>query len=287
MTTRSKALRRVAVDARTGLLLASAEEGPWHGIYRNERRIPNLGEFLGELDADVSHHPELSLCPVGAVDPTMPRPNAAIYGIGLNYRDHARQQGYALPDEPAVFLKHPGAVIDDGMAIMLPFDEVGRYEVETELAVVIGRRVQDADEEQARDAIAGIAVANDVSDRVLQRSGQIALGKGRTTFCPLGPSITLIEDEEIGQERIIRTWIDDVLVQQCSTAEMIHSPIDIVRFVSRYLILEPGDILLTGTPGGTPEGLARGLAIRSGETVVSEIEGVGQVRNPVRLKEKK
>src|SRR5690554_3316089 len=105
-----------------------------------------------------------------------------IYGVGLNYKDHADQQGYPLPSEPFVFLKNPRAVVSDGEPVLLPADEDGRFEVETELAVRVGLRLRDADIDTARRSIYACAVANDLSDRALQRADQVALGKGREGF---------------------------------------------------------------------------------------------------------
>lgn len=215
-------------------------------------------------------------------DRSLPR---VLYGVGLNFRDHAEQQGYALPAEPFVFLKNPRSVVADGEAVRLPNDEHGRFEVETEMAVRVGSRLWRADLDEARAAIDACAVANDLSDRVLQRSGQVALGKGGEGFCPLGDWVELSDGSLSESPRAIRTWIGDQLVQEGSTTEMIHSPAEILAFISRHIVLEPGDAVLTGTPGGTRLGLETGLSVHSGDTVTCEIEGIGRLSNPILLRE--
>lgn len=211
--------------------------------------------------------------------------HGVLYGVGLNYRDHAEQQGYDLPEEPFVFLKNPRSVVGDGDGILLPADEPGRFEVETELAVRVGRRLREADVCTARASIDAYAVANDLSDRTLQRAGQVSLGKGREGFCPLSRWVPIADGAPVESPRTIRTWIGGELVQEGSTAEMIHSPAEILSFISGYVTLEPGDVVLTGTPGGSPLGLRRGLSVRPRDTVTCEIEGVGRMSNPVLLRE--
>lgn len=274
--------RRLAIVA--GDLALSVDGDEWRRAIVDGRPVDRIDVALAAADR-LLPGPPLDAAGSALRRPKMPRLGGQIYGIGLNYRDHARQQGYDVPDEPAVFLKSSTSLVESGDAIELPTDEAGRYEVETELAIVVGRTARDLDTDGARDAVAGMAVANDVSDRLLQHHGQIALAKGRDTFCPLGPWITLVGADDPCTDRTIRTWIDDVLVQECSTAEMIHSAVDLVRFLSRHTTLHPGDVILTGTPGGTVAGLERGLAIRPGSSVVSEIDGIGRVVNRVRLKE--
>lgn len=218
----------------------------------------------------------------GDADRTEPR---VIYGVGLNFKDHAKQQGYELPSEPFIFLKNPRSVIGAGESVRLAVDEPGRYEVETELAVRIGARLRFAGLETAEASIDALAVANDFSDRALQRANQVSLGKGSEGFCPLGPWLPVSAETRVSSVRIIRTWIGDELVQEGSTSEMIYSPAEILSFISRYVALEPGDVVLTGTPGGTPIGLRRGLSVRPGDIVTSEIEGIGRLSNPVLLRE--
>lgn len=212
-------------------------------------------------------------------------PPRVLYGVGLNFRDHAEQQGYELPEEPLIFLKNPRSIIADGKAVQLPSDEHGRFEAETELVVRVGSRLQQADPEEARAAIDACAVANDLSDRKLQRSGQVSLGKGGDGFCPFGGWIPIADGALSEYPRSIRTWIGDRLVQQGSTTEMIHSPAEILAFISHHIALEPGDAVLTGSPGGTRLGLELGLSVRPGDIVTCEIEGIGRLSTPILLRE--
>ncbi|MCB9612555.1 MAG: fumarylacetoacetate hydrolase family protein [Sandaracinus sp.] len=192
--------------------------------------------------------------------------------IGRNYRAHAAELGNAVPKEPLIFLKPPSALAAPDQAIELP-PESERVEHEGELTLVIGKRLRDAkSEEEARDAVFAITIANDVTARDLQRADvQFTRAKSFDTFCPLGPSlVTDLDPNDLALE----VRVDGELRQHARTSAMVFRPFELVAYVSRIMTLEPGDLLLTGTP----EGVA---PLTPGQTVTVSLEGVGTLSSPV------
>ena len=195
-----------------------------------------------------------------------------IIGIGRNYKEHVKELNNPMPAEPVIFLKAPSSVIAPGEAVVLP-PESQRVEHEGEIAVVVGRRIRRAPPEEARAAVLGVTCANDVTARDLQRKDPcFSRAKSFDTFCPLGPAILTdadLEDLEVvtrvnGQER-----------QRGHVRDMTWGIVDLLVYVSRMMTLEPGDVLLTGTPAGVGP-------LQDGDQVEVEVSGVGVLRNPVR-----
>ncbi len=202
-----------------------------------------------------------------------------IVAIGLNYMDHIRETGLDQPREPLIFAKFPSSVIGPGEAIVL----TGRVDWEVELAVVIGRRMRDVHAQDALDDVFGYTVANDVSARDLQfGDGQWTRGKSLDTFCPLGPLIVTADEIPDPQRLGLWTRVNGEVVQSSSTAEMIFGVAELLAHCSRYFTLEPGDVLLTGTPWGCGEFMDPPRSLRPGDQVEVEVEGIGVLRNPVR-----
>jgi 2-keto-4-pentenoate hydratase/2-oxohepta-3-ene-1,7-dioic acid hydratase in catechol pathway len=198
--------------------------------------------------------------------------------VGRNYADHASELGNTLPPEPLLFLKPPSAVIGDGKAIVLP-PEVGRVEHEGEIAVVIGRRMKRASQGEAVEGIAGITCANDVTARDLQRKdGQWTRAKGFDTFCPLGPRVVPLSELPPLDELEILCRVNGELRQQGRARDMAFPIPTLLAHISRIMTLEPGDVVLTGTPSGVGPLVA-------GDVVEVEIPGVGVLRNPVVAKD--
>jgi 2-keto-4-pentenoate hydratase/2-oxohepta-3-ene-1,7-dioic acid hydratase in catechol pathway len=195
-----------------------------------------------------------------------------IIGIGRNYREHAKELGNVAPDqEPLFFLKAPSALIFDGEAIVLP-KESTRVDYEGELALVVGRRIKDWPQERWLEALAGVACANDVTARDLQKSdGQWARGKSFDTFCAVGPAVVSGVDPS---DLKIETRVNGIVKQSARTSDMVFSPAFLVAYVSRMMTLEPGDLILTGTPAGIG-------ALSHGDVVEVEIEKVGVLKNRV------
>lgn len=191
--------------------------------------------------------------------------------VGLNYRPHIIEMGHELPSEPVIFLKPSTAVIGPGQPIPIP-EGVGRVDYEAELAVVIGRRTHRASAEEAAANVLGFTCGNDVTARELQSiDGQWSRAKGFDGFCPLGPWVATDVDPS---DLLIECFVNGELKQHARTSDMLFDPFELVSFVSSVMTLVPGDIIMTGTPGGIGP-----LSI--GDSVEVRIEGVGSLVNPV------
>jgi 2-keto-4-pentenoate hydratase/2-oxohepta-3-ene-1,7-dioic acid hydratase in catechol pathway len=195
-----------------------------------------------------------------------------IIGVGRNYREHAKELGNVAPEtEPLLFLKAPSALIFDGDAIVLP-PESARVDYEGELALVIGRKIKSWPEKRGLEALEGVTCANDVTARDLQKSdGQFARAKSFDTFCAVGPRVVSGLDPS---NLKIETRVNGVVRQSARTSDMVFSPAFLVAYISRMMTLEPGDLILTGTPAGIGP-------LSAGDTVEVEIEKVGVLKNPV------
>jgi 2-keto-4-pentenoate hydratase/2-oxohepta-3-ene-1,7-dioic acid hydratase in catechol pathway len=236
------------VDEATARLYTAA---PWAGGAETDRLVPLA---RAELLAPVT--PTKIVC------------------VGRNYRAHAKELGNEVPEEPLLFLKPPSAVIAPGAPIELPSTSA-RVEHEGELALVVGERLRDADEERARVAVFGVTCANDVTARDLQkRDVQFTRAKGFDTFCPVGP---WIETEVDPTDLALRVEVNGEPRQEGRTSQMIFGPHALLAFVSGVMTLEPGDVVLTGTPAGVGP-------LAEGDLVSVEIEGVGKLSSPVRTR---
>ncbi len=200
--------------------------------------------------------------------------------IGLNYSDHAAETGVAAPGEPIFFLKTSNTVVGPHDTVLIPRGSV-KTDYEIELAVVIGRTVRYlASPADASSVIAGYAIANDVSEREfqLERGGQWDKGKSCETFNPLGP--WLVTADEVGDPQALelRTWVNGELRQKSSTANMIFDVATVVWYVSQFLVLEPGDVINTGTPAGVALGVNDFAYLAPGDVVELEIDRLGRQR---------
>jgi 2,4-didehydro-3-deoxy-L-rhamnonate hydrolase len=210
--------------------------------------------------------------------PPVARP-AAVICIGQNYAAHAAESGSAPPEQPIVFFKHPNTVVGPYDPVTIPPGST-TTDWEVELAVVIGRRAQylgSADE--ALGHVAGYTVGNDVSERTLQielSGGQWSKGKSCATFCPLGPA--LVPAGEVDPQGLgLRSWVNGEPRQDSTTGDMIFSVAQIVLDLSRYLVLEPGDVILTGTPEGVALS-GRYPYLTEGDVMELEVDGLGRQR---------
>ncbi len=205
-----------------------------------------------------------------------------IVGVGLNYRDHLKEVGVEAPSSPPLFAKFPSAVVGPEEPIVVDARATERADWEVELAVVVGRRMRQVTEEVALDHVFGYTVANDVSARDVQHAeSQWLRAKSFDTFCPLGPCV--VTADEIGDPQALRmrTRVNGEPVQDSTTAEMIFGVAELLAFCSRSFTLEPGDVLLTGTPAGCGEFMRPPRSLRHGDVVEVEIERIGVLRNPV------
>ena len=208
--------------------------------------------------------------------PPVPTPGKIIC-IGLNYADHAAETGFELPREPLVFFKSPTAICGPADAIKIP-RTADAVDWEVELACVIGRPTVDVGEEEAMAAVAGFAVANDVTERnwQFQRGGQWSKAKSADTFAPLGPwLVTADEAVDLGSRRI---WLEknDMVRQDSILARMIFTVPQIVVHLSQFMRLMPGDVILTGTPNGVAYNKSEPDYLRPGDLLRCGIEGFGE-----------
>jgi len=214
---------------------------------------------------------------------TAPLRPGKIVAIGLNYLDHIREQGISNPPErPIVFTKFTSSVIGDSETIELDRSLTERADWEVELAVVIGKPMRRVPADRALDHVFGYTVANDVSARDVQFADhQWVRGKSFDTFCPLGPAIVTADELPEIDSLALRTRVNGELVQDSSTAEMLFGVPRLLEFCSASFPLEPGDVLLTGTPWGCGEFMDPVRSLQDGDAVECEVEGIGTLRNPV------
>ncbi|SNT63112.1 2-keto-4-pentenoate hydratase/2-oxohepta-3-ene-1,7-dioic acid hydratase (catechol pathway) [Streptosporangium subroseum] len=203
--------------------------------------------------------------------------------IGLNYRDHAEETNAEIPAEPIIFMKAPNTIVGPYDEVLIPRDSV-KTDWEVELAVVIGQTVRYAEShEEALAAVAGYAISNDVSEREfqLERGGQWDKGKSCETFNPLGPWLVTADEIADPQDLGLRLWVDGMPYQNGSTKNMIFHVAEVVRYLSRFMVLEPGDVINTGTPAGVALGLPDKPYLRAGQVMELEIDGMGRQRQTV------
>ena len=205
--------------------------------------------------------------------------------IGLNYRKHAEESGAQAPEQPILFMKLPSAVQDPGGDIVLPrrlrSDQV---DYEAELAVVIGRRCHNVTREEALDYVLGYTCGNDVSARDWQLQwggGQWCRGKTFATFCPLGPALVTTEDIPDPNALAIKTVINGETMQDWTTRDMIFDVPELIAFLSGSTTLEPGTVIMTGTPHGVGAARTPPRFLQPGDSVTIEIESIGALTNPV------
>ncbi|WP_308161651.1 fumarylacetoacetate hydrolase family protein [Winogradskya consettensis] len=203
--------------------------------------------------------------------------------IGLNYRDHAEETGQAVPSEPILFTKSPNTLIGPNDDVRIPRGST-KPDWEVELGIVIGRRTSYLDDvAEARDAIAGYTVVNDVSERAFQmeRSGQWSKGKSAETFNPAGP--WLVTPDEIGDVLALDMWLDlnGTRRQSGNTRTMVFDPYFMVHYLSQFMVLEPGDLINTGTPPGVGMGFTPQVWLRPGDVMELGIQGLGSQRQNV------
>jgi 2-keto-4-pentenoate hydratase/2-oxohepta-3-ene-1,7-dioic acid hydratase in catechol pathway len=200
--------------------------------------------------------------------------------VGLNYRDHAEEQGVELPERPLLFAKWPNTLIASGEPIRIP-PISQNVDYEAELGVVIGRRASRVATDDALDFVRGYVVANDVSGRDLQFSdGQWVRGKSLDTFLPLGELVPASEVPN-PQALPIRAILNGETMQDSNTSNQIFGVAEVVAFVSQGITLEPGDLIITGTPAGVGAFRKPPVWLQPGDEITIEIDGLGSITNPV------
>jgi 2-keto-4-pentenoate hydratase/2-oxohepta-3-ene-1,7-dioic acid hydratase in catechol pathway len=214
--------------------------------------------------------------------PPVPHPSKVV-AIGLNYRDHAIEAGAPTPTQPTMFAKFPSSLIGHGAEIAWDRTLTNEVDYEAELAVVIGRRAKSVSEANALDYVLGYTCANDVSARDLQfAESQWVRGKSLDTFCPLGPVIVTSDEVPDPQSLQISCTVNGKRVQSASTSEMFFGVAMLVSYCSQTFTLEPGDVIITGTPAGVGVFKKPKQMLQHGDEVVVEIAGIGRLINVCR-----
>jgi 2,4-diketo-3-deoxy-L-fuconate hydrolase len=210
--------------------------------------------------------------------PPVPRP-AKVFGIGMNYREHAREAGLPIPKAPVVFTKFPNCIVGPRADVELSSDYV---DWEVELLVVIGRRGRRIPESDAFEFIAGYCVGQDISDRKVQFADtppQFSMGKSFDTFGPIGPALVSIDAFADPNDLALTCDVAGERMQDARTSDMIFSVAELVAFLSRACTLEPGDLIFTGTPSGVGSTRDPRRYLKKGEVITSSIEGIGTLVN--------
>lgn len=242
-----------------GFYAVRDEEGTTRLLYSDPFETRPGGYELGQ---------EVDPARGGPLPPVVP---GKIVGIGRNYRDHAAELGNPMPEEPLIFLKATSSLSGPRSPILLP-PESSRVEFEGEIAVVLGERLCRGNLEDARGAILGVTCACDVTARDLQKKdATFARGKSFDSFCPIGPAILLEPDLE---DLTVETRINGEVRQKGHTSDLAWGIAELLVYISRHMTLEPGDLVLTGTPAGVGP-------LAEGDEVEVEVSGVGILSNPV------
>ncbi len=249
-----------------------------HACWANDGSYKRL---VGDIYGDYSTTDEVvRVCKI--LSPVAP---TAILCIGLNYRKHAEESNMPIPEHPIVFMKMPSAVIGPGDAIQIPRHLAShKVDYECELAVVIGKACKNATPQNALEYVLGYTCGNDVSARDWQSEwggGQWCKGKGFDTFAPLGPCLVTTDEIEDPNALAIRTILNNKVVQNSNTVDMVFDVKMLISFLSGSTTLAPGTVIFTGTPSGI--GMARKppLLLGAGDSVTIEIESIGQLTNTV------
>jgi 2-keto-4-pentenoate hydratase/2-oxohepta-3-ene-1,7-dioic acid hydratase in catechol pathway len=271
-------------DAGAERPVVQAPDGTWRDI---SRHVPDIGP---ETLADLQQMLDLNaLTGLPAVDISAARAGSPIarprnvWCIGLNYSDHAAESGMPVPKEPILFTKPGSAVSGPNDPIPLPEGST-RLDWEVELGVVIGTPALNITEDKALDHVFGYVAANDVSERdwQMERGGQWSKGKGYPGFCPCGPVLVSRDEVRDPQALGMELSVNGAVMQTGSTATMIFGVAHIVAYLSRFVLLEPGDLILTGTPPGVGMGKTPPRYLADGDRVSLSVEGLGRQENTVR-----
>ncbi|MFC8721461.1 fumarylacetoacetate hydrolase family protein [Kitasatospora sp. NPDC057198] len=246
---------------------------------------PDLGALLAEEDwAGIAAAATGTTHPLAGAEfaPVVPKPSKVVC-VGLNYRNHIQEMGRDLPEHPTLFAKFADSLIGAGDDILRP-EETGEFDWEVELAVVIGKPVRRARGGQAEAAIAGFTVLNDITCRDWQfRTREWLQGKTWDSTTPVGPFL-VTPDELPGGVRPaldVTLTVDGETMQSDNTGDLLFDPVTLVEYVSTVVRLNPGDLIATGTPGGVGHARKPARYLRGGETVVTEVQGIGRLENRV------
>ncbi|KAI4497920.1 hypothetical protein M0802_007036 [Mischocyttarus mexicanus] len=258
-----------AVDSRIPNSLKKFLEGG-DDLLKKAKRIVAEGRSITPAD-DVNF-----LAPITRMD--------KLACVGLNYSGHCEEQGVPTPESPVVFSKFPSNIVGPTDNIILPSISE-KVDWEAELAIVIGKRCKSISDKEAEDCIFGFTIAQDITARDWQKSkrngGQFLLGKAMDTFCPLGPAVVTKESISDINNLTVKTWVNGYLKQDGNTSELIFKPHEIVSYISQFMTLLPGDVILTGTPAGVGFTRKPPEFLKRGDVLETEIGNLGRLRNKV------
>ena len=254
---------------------APGHSTPLSGFLQDDERVVAFGGADGVKEALAAGRvpgPSGGTWPLDDVKLLAPIPEpGTIYAIGLNYADHIAEMGNTPPEQPVVFVKVSGCVAPPGGPIVCP-EVVRRLDYEGEMVIVMGDRGE----------IGGFCIADDVSARDLQkREPQWTRAKGADTFCPFGPWVTTADEVPDPGNLALRTWVNDELRQESNTSNLVFGCAALVQFISETCTLRPGDLILTGTPGGVGQAQDPPKFLQSGDRVRIAIDGLGEIEHSV------
>jgi 2-keto-4-pentenoate hydratase/2-oxohepta-3-ene-1,7-dioic acid hydratase in catechol pathway len=235
-------------------------------------RFEEVAAFAASIDPEDGDEP----LDDSTLGPCVPRPQK-VFGIGLNYRDHAAEAGLDIPESPMVFTKFPSCLVGPRADVVLTSN---RVDWEVELVVVIGRAGSGIAEADALDAVAGYCVGQDISDRRMQfsdRPPQFSLGKSADTFGPIGPAIVSLDSFDDPIDLGLSCDVAGERMQEGRTRDMIFAVPELIAYLARHCTLMPGDLIFTGTPAGV--GSVRQRYLGAGDEIRSTIEGIGTLVN--------
>jgi 2-keto-4-pentenoate hydratase/2-oxohepta-3-ene-1,7-dioic acid hydratase in catechol pathway len=265
---------------------SSADSVVRPGALLDNNSVVDLSSFYSDairvLSARLRRAPGGRVIPINSIRLHAPITNPPrVFAIGLNYRDHAKESGMAIPTTPVVFFKLPTAIIGPGKPIVLPKNS-NEPDYEAEFAFVIGKGGFRIPGSAWRDHVYGYTIVNDVSARDVQfATSQWSLSKSFPTFCPLGPAIVTADEIDDPHQLNIMLTIDGIEHQSSNTRELIFNIPDLIEYISSITPLLPGDVISTGTPSGVGLGRTPKRWLKPGESVTITIDGLGSLTNPV------
>jgi 2-keto-4-pentenoate hydratase/2-oxohepta-3-ene-1,7-dioic acid hydratase in catechol pathway len=266
---------RMGVKTHQGIL--ELKDKPEKIFDRGLKALPKIKALvekaLAENDTQYLNESELQLAPA------VPKPGK-ILCVGLNYRRHAAESGMAEPKKPVLFSKFNNSLA--GHKEEVSIQKLDQVDYEAELAVVMGKKAKKVSAKKALSYVLGYCNANDLSERALQFvSGQWLLGKTLDKFLPIGPYLVTADEIPDAQNLSIKGWLNGDLRQNSSTADMIFSVAEVIAYASKYMTLEPGDVISTGTPEGVVFGMKEKVWLKAGDEYTVEISGLGRLSNRV------
>ncbi|EJN57137.1 fumarylacetoacetate hydrolase family protein [Halogranum rubrum] len=292
---------------RIGQFSATASGLPWCGALVDDDTVINLAEAGSAAGVEipqtttalfeqwnwqekVSLAVEYALDHEAALEPvdTLTRREPVsdpqkVVCVGLNYRDHAEEGGFPIPDEPVLFSKFPTSITGPESDVVWDPTYTEQVDYEAEVVVVVGREARNVDVDDAWDYVAGLTVGNDISARDLQeRDDQWVRGKSLDTFAPIGPDIVTLDELDDPHDLAIWTDVDGERVQDSTTANLIFGLDELVAFCSRAFTLSPGDLIFTGTPPGVGVFRDPPVLLGDGDEVTVGVDGLGELTNRCR-----